>query len=84
MTVKELIQELQKENPNRLVVCQKDPEGNGYSPLSSWWTGDYRAETEWYGEAGLEKLTPEDLKAGFTEEDIIFDGVPALFLVPVN
>lgn len=84
MTIKELIEALQKEDPERLVVCQKDPEGNGYSPLSEWWTGAYRAETTWSGEAGLEKLTAEDEKSGYGQEDVIKDGVKALFLVPVN
>ena len=41
MTVKELIEGLQSEDPDRLVICQKDPEGNGYSPLANWWTGAY-------------------------------------------
>ena len=83
MTVKKLIEKLQMEDPDRLVVCQKDPEGNGYSPLEDWWTGAYRAETTWSGEAGLETLTDENREAGYSEEDVIADGVPALFLVPV-
>lgn len=84
MKVKKLIELLQKEDPNRIVICQKDPEGNGFSPLSDIWNGAYRAETTWYGEAGLEKFTEEDRKMGYTEEDILEDGKPALFLVPVN
>ena len=39
MKVKNLIELLQKEDPERLVVCQKDPEGNSYSPLSDMWSG---------------------------------------------
>jgi len=45
MTVKELIEQLKKEDPDRLVIMAKDPEGNGYSPLSDFWSGAYRAET---------------------------------------
>lgn len=84
MTVKELIEKLQTEDPDRLVICQKDPEGNGFSPLEDWWTGAYRADTTWSGDAGSEVLTDELLEQGYTEEDIITDGVPALMLVPVN
>lgn len=84
MTVKELIEKLQKEDPDRVVIVQRDIEGNGYSPLTDWWTGAYRAETSWYGEAGLEKLTHADKKQGYTEDDILDDGVPALFFCPVN
>lgn len=84
MNVKELIKLLQKEDPNRLVICSKDSEGNEYSPLSSVWTAAYRAETTWYGEVGLEKLTAADKKFGFTEEDVIDDGVPALIFTAVH
>jgi hypothetical protein len=84
MTVRECIELLQKEDPDRLVICQKDAEGNSYSPLSAFATGAYKAETTWWGEAGIEELTPEDIKAGYTEEDVMRDGVPALFLIPVN
>jgi len=82
MTVKELIEKLQQEDPNRLVVCQKDAEGNGYSPLDTCWTGAYRARSRGMLRAGLEKLTDANRKAGFTKEDVIRGGVPALFLMP--
>jgi hypothetical protein len=84
MLVKELIEQLQRESPNRLVVCQKDAEGNGYSPLEICWTGAYRPKTKGMEEAGLEKLTAADRKAGYTKEDVIRGGVPALFLAPAD
>lgn len=34
MTVRELIEVLQKENPDDLVILQIDPEGNGYRRVS--------------------------------------------------
>lgn len=34
MTVKELIFDLKRHDPNMQVILQKDAEGNGYSPLS--------------------------------------------------
>jgi hypothetical protein len=84
MTVKELIQTLQEvENQDRLVVCQSDPEGNEFSPLADLWEGAYKAETDWYGEAGMEKLTQQDIEDGYSEEDVL-DGVPAIMLVPTN
>lgn len=84
MTVKELIERLQNEDPDRIIICQKDSEGNGYSPLSDMWTAGYKATSTWDGEVGMEKLTDEERKIGFTDEDVIKDGVPALVLVPVN
>ena len=84
MTVKELIEKLQAEDPDRLVVMQKDGSGNGYSPLSDWWPGAYEATTTRYGEAGEEALTPELEAKGYGEEDVLENGVPALFLCPVN
>jgi hypothetical protein len=84
MTVCELIEKLQQEDPNRLVVCQKDREGNGYSPLQTWWIGACRPKILGRLEAGLEKLTAADRKAGFTKEDVVRNGIPALFLVPAG
>lgn len=40
MTVKELITELQKLDPNRIVIMSKDAEGNGFSPLAELETAD--------------------------------------------
>lgn len=87
MTVKELIEQLQKEDQDRVVIMAKDSEGNGYSPLSSFWTGAYKAEASWSGYVGAESMddfTEEDLAEGYGEEDVIEDGEPALILTPVN
>lgn len=87
MTVKELIEQLSNvANQDRVVVLQKDSEGNGYSPLYSLEHGAYRAESTWSGEVGLEAedLNDELREQGFSEDDVIKDGVPALVLVPVN
>jgi hypothetical protein len=84
MTVKQLIERLQKEDPDRLVVMAADGEGNSHSPLSGFWTGAYRADSKWSGEVGLDKLTEKDKKQGYTDEDVMTDGVPALILSPSN
>ena len=84
MTVKQLINKLQKCDPDREVVMSRDAEGNGYSPLDDFWEGAYRADSTWHGEVGLEKLTKADREAGYTDEDVMDDGVPALILCPVN
>ena len=84
MTVEELIAELTKEDPASVVVMAKDGEGNSYSPLSDFWSGVYRAESTYSGEVGFGKLTPELKKAGYSEEDIIKDGEPAVVLCPTN
>ena len=83
MTVKQLIEKLQQEAPDRLVVCQRDAEGNGYSPLENYWTGAFHSLTLGTTQAGLEKLTAADRKDGFTKEDVV-RGVPALFLMPAD
>lgn len=85
MTVRELVEQLQKMDPDRLVVVQKDAEGNGYSPLEG--ADDnaaYTAETTWSGEVGKQVLTKEDRAAGFTKEDLARNGaVPCVILYPV-
>lgn len=84
MKVKKLIKLLQEEDPNAIVIMAKDGEGNSYSPLSEFWSGAYRAETTWYGEVGYSKLTEELEEAGYTEEDLIEGGEPAIILSPIN
>jgi hypothetical protein len=85
MTVKELIKLLKKEDPSALVIMSKDGEGNSYSPLSSFWSGGYLADTTWSGEAGLLELTEVDEVEGYTEEDVLEEGaVKAIIFCPVN
>ncbi len=85
MTVGDLIDLLMKHDPKRLVVLQKDAEGNGFSPCSGMWPGAYVAETTWYGEVHLDELTEEDRADGFDECDLAPEGAePCLVLRPVN
>lgn len=84
MMVKELKELLKEFNDNDIVIISKDSEGNRYSPLSDVAEASYEAETTWYREIGLRKLTEEDIKAGYTEEDVLENGVNAIVLYPVN
>jgi hypothetical protein len=79
MKVKELIAELRKLDPERIVILQKDPEGNGYSPLegvedNATWQADDK-------EVRLSMLTPDLAKQGFTLEDV-GDGELCVVLYP--
>lgn len=78
MKVHELIHILNELDPQATVVLLKDEEGNGfyecqYVELCAW-DGD---ET-----IGLSELTGEDIENGYTEEDVIEDGVEAVVLWP--
>lgn len=84
MTVIELIKLLEQEDPDRLVVCQKDSEGNGYSPLSGVSQAGYIADSTWSGEVTIESLTEEFRLLGYSEEDVGSNSVPALILEPIN
>jgi hypothetical protein len=84
MTVAELIAELQALPQDALVVLQKDAEGNGHSPMAGFWIGGYRAVSTWSGDVGLLELTAEDVRQGFTTDDLATDGVVAAILYPVN
>lgn len=84
MKVKDLIKKLQKVDPNRVVILQKDSEGNGHSPLDGLDDNCvYEPESTWSGGVGIEKLTSRLRKQGFTKEDV-GSGKPALVLFPVN
>jgi len=85
MTIKELIKLLKKEDPNRLVIMSSDSEGNSFSPLSEVSTCAYRSDNSWSGEVGLEgPLSDELISEGYSQEDIMQDGEPALCLHPTN
>jgi hypothetical protein len=78
MTVAELMAELQKMNPESLVVLQKDAEGNGYSPLRG--VDDsavYVAESTYSGTA----YSQQDAADGYSEAE---SGVPCVVLHPIN
>lgn len=83
MTVGELIEQLKLKNPERVVVMSKDGEGNGFSPLADVENASYEADTTWSGEIGLEELTPELQKQGYSEEDVV-NGEPCIVLWPTN
>lgn len=86
MTVGELIAELSKIDPARLVILQKDAEGNGYSPLYGIDdNAGYDAETRWSGSVRRQQLSESDRQSGYTDEDVAGpDAVPCVVLHPIN
>lgn len=74
---------LKGEDPDALVIMQRDAEGNGYSPFSGYWRGAYEAETTWRGHAGIASLTEELREQGYSEDDVV-RGHKAVVLKPVN
>lgn len=84
VTVRDLITELSQHDLDRVVVLQKDAEGNEFSPFSTAYSGAYVSERSWNGEMHFEELDDYLRELGFTEDDIRDDGVPALALVPRN
>jgi hypothetical protein len=70
MTVHELRTLLQAEDPNALVILQKESEGHGYSPLADIYPGAYVAETTGSG------YIPD------ADEGNI--GTPCIILAPIN
>jgi len=82
MTVKELIVKLQKiGNQDRLVILQKDPEGNGFYKLRG--IDDNAVYDKEYRDVQLERLTKDLKDEGFSEEDLGSDGMEkALVLFP--
>ena len=84
MNVKQLKKILEKVDDKRIVILSKDGEGNSFSPLSEIDDrSSYLADSTYSGEIGIEKLTEEDKKQGYTEEDVI-GGKSALVLWPTN
>lgn len=77
MKVKDLIEELKKLDQERIVVLAIDEEGNSFHELVDVATAMYSD-----GDTGLEELTPELKKKGYTEEDVMSDGQKAVVLWP--
>jgi len=66
--VSELIATLQKADPNRVVILQRDAAGNSHVLLHGAYEGSWKPDAlgSQYGQAGLERLTDEDRENGFT------------------
>jgi hypothetical protein len=64
---------------DREVICSKDGEGNGYSPFYEFATGAWNEE---WNEVGVDELTDELRSQGFTDDDVMEDGVPAIVIYP--
>jgi len=77
MNVKELIEILKDQDPDTEIVIQGDAEGNNYMILENYWNGGFNVDNE---EAGLMELTGQLKKEGYTEEDVVENGITALFL----
>lgn len=84
MKVSELIEHLSQLPPDAKVIISKDSEGNEYSPLASLWSGGHAPEEgcPWFSQVGFLELTEELIEDGYTEEDILEDGEPAVILCP--
>lgn len=83
MTVNDLIDMLKTiKNKKRIVILQRDPEGNGFAPADD----GVDDNAVWYSEdedVGIEKLTKENRKDGYTEDDVR-EGEPAVILWPTR
>lgn len=85
MKVKDLIELLQKENPDALVVCVSDSDSNFFSPLYDVVGGEeqgYCPLSDVHGERRFRTLTPGLNQMGFTEDEVDREAIPALYLFP--
>lgn len=87
MTVKELIEQLQKMPQDSIVIIQKDGEGNDYSPLDGAYDENvYIADSTWSGMVYNNDEQPDedaDEEEDYLEYDPA-DAVPCVVLTPVN
>jgi len=86
MKVKELIEQLNDIDPELEVICQRDSEGNGYSPLEGVDANAiYIAETTWSGDVYDRSGTAEDADMAESEWGKLKKDHPcAVILFPVN
>lgn len=83
MKVKELIEELKTiEDQDKEILLAIDGEGNRYHPLDAISTGAIEELKYDIESVKLEQLTQELIEYGYTEEDVIEDGISCLVLWP--
>jgi hypothetical protein len=72
MTVKELIELLQKQDPTRKVVLPLQS-GNSFTPCGTVFVGAYTSMNDWMGQMWIEPdgLTDDLKEEGYTEEDVV-------------
>ena len=77
MKVKDLIKQLEELPQDMVILLAKDDEGNGYRKLYGECTdvASYVDDTSCSNiyEVGISELTEEDIKDGYTEEDVYED-----------
>ncbi len=78
MKVRDLIRTLKTMNGNRLVVLQRDAEGNGYEEARC--VDDNAMYSE--GEVKLERLDDELVEKGFCEDDVADGGEKCVVIAP--
>lgn len=84
MNARELIEELQKLDPETEIILQKDAEGNGYSPLYATGVGYYEPENTWSGFFYDAEWSAEDADMGEDEWETMKAGPIFFVLAPVN
>lgn len=75
--MRELIEELKQMDPERVVAMSRDSEGNSFALVAEVATAAYKD-----GDIGLEELTPEEIKEGYSESDVLEGGEKAVVLWP--
>lgn len=76
-TVASLVRILSELDQHRVVVLQRDPEGNGYGLMYDFWYGAMDSS----GNVGLDELDETAKLSGYNEEDLV-QGTPVLVLTP--
>ena len=88
LTVAELIELLQDQDPDAHVIVSCDSEGNSYSPVTSnIGEGVYEPTGIYAGDLYPgRKLTPELEELGYSEEDCYDepDGIDVIVIYPTN
>lgn len=80
LTVGALRRILASEPASKLVVLSSDPEGNSYHALHSVSASMcYDPKSH---EIGLDELTPQAVKLGYTDADVLRKAKPAVVLYP--
>lgn len=84
VTVKDLREWLTNQDDDAVVVLMPWPASHNSSPLRDMYTGAMKMVSHTKCETGLTELTEANKRQGFTDEDVITDGVKCVILGPYS
>jgi hypothetical protein len=84
MKIKDLIKELSELNQELEIIVSRDAEGNGYSPMYSFYQAKYHPNNDWSGEIIDVELNSNDKEYLEYADEIKDECIDCVVFTPSN